>query len=261
MSSVKLGRIRTSNSLSESLDGITLVDHPLPSISKKTPEVTLTEDFLPNVKILKPIDAPIPPPCEALKVSPKRRLVVGVSGVSCGGKTTVATALQKWLGERYGELLMQDNYYRPASELEINPITNFPEFDEPEAVKMWEIVEKIKKWKDEEGEDEADEKRVLIVEGTMIFTNKEICDLCDLRYLVHVDFETAEYRRSLRNYPIPDPPKVVEKNIWPKYIKHRNVFCLLANENGYISKQINGTNKVEHIVAGMIQDVAVSRHR
>lgn len=259
MLSVKPAKITPSESME--------LVHPVALLStatknrKKSPalKVTLNEGFLPAVKILAPVDTTIPAPASALKFSPKQRLVVGVSGVSCGGKTTVATALHDWLGSEYGDLLMQDDYYRPASELEINKITNFPEFDEPEAVKMEEIVAEIKKWKDSDSDN--NKRRVLIVEGTMIFTNKEICDLCDLRYLVHVDFKTAEYRRSQRNYPIPDPPKVVEKNIWPKYIKHRNWFCDLALENGYISKQINGTNKVDHIVAGMIQDVAVSRHR
>lgn len=251
MSSVKLAKIKTSESM-EILTPVVKV----PTTSK-TPEVTLREGFLPNVKVLQPVDTSIPKPADALEFSPKQRLVVGVSGVSCGGKTTVATALHEWLGEEFGDLLMQDNFYRPAATLPINPITNFPEFDEPEAVEMDKIVNKILAWKN----DTAPGKRVLIVEGTMIFTNKEICDLCDLRYLVHVDFATAEFRRAQRNYPIPDPPAVVEKNIWPKYIKHRAVFQRLAGENGYISKQINGTNQVGHIVAGMIQDVAVSRHR
>jgi len=252
MSSVKLAKIKTSESME------ILPSPPVVNIVPKTPEVTLREGFLPQVKILQPVDTSIPMPADALEFSPKERLVVGVSGVSCGGKTTVATALHEWLGEEFGDLLMQDNFYRPAATLPINPITNFPEFDEPEAVEMDKIVNKILAWKNDTA---PTGKRVLIVEGTMIFTNKEICDLCDLRYLVHVDFATAKSRRAQRNYPIPDPPAVVEKNIWPKYIKHRAVFQRLAGENGYISKQINGTNQVDHIVAGMIQDVAVSRHR
>merc|ERR1712110_856911 len=226
-------------------------------------QVTCTETFLEDVKVLKPIDGVIPPAAkDVLPYSPKQKIVVGVSGVSCGGKTTVASGLNNWLNksEQNATLIMQDDFYKPASELPINSITNFPEFDEPESVRMDLIKEAILDWLDEPVEVDED-AQILIVEGTMIFTDPEICSLCDLRYLVHVSFDVARYRRSLRNYPIPDPPAVVEKNIWPKYIKHRAVFVDLAKKNGFISKQIDGTIPVEYTVAGIIQDVKVNKHR
>jgi len=222
--------------------------------------VTLKEGFLPDVKILKPVDGVLRPDCaQMLSRSPKQRIVVGISGVSCGGKTTVASALNEWLQDQ-GTMIMQDDYYLPPSTLPINPITNFPEFDEPESVKMHEIRDAIIEWLAKPIEPEA-QTQVLIVEGTMIFTDPEICELCDLRYLVHVNFDVAEYRRSLRKYPIPDPPLVVAKNIWPKYIKHRNIYCRLAREYGFISKQIDGTIPVHFTVAGILQDVKVNKHQ
>jgi len=196
-----------------------------------------------------------------MKISPVKRLIVGLSGVSCGGKTTMAKALRTWLGPKFGDVIMQDDYYLPPNELPINPITNFPEFDEPESVRMNEIVNDILAWKNAPLKDTNEQTRVLVVDGTMIFTNARIAKLCDLRYNLHVDFKTAEYRRSLRNYPIPDPPLVVAKNIWPKYIKHRHMAAKLAIDNGYIFKQIDGTKKVEYSLAGIIKDVAVNKHR
>jgi nicotinamide/nicotinate riboside kinase len=183
---------------------------------------------------------------------------VGLSGVSCGGKTTVARGLSNWLGEKFGSLIMQDDYYRPASELPINTITNFPEFDEPESVRMDNIVRDIKKWKD--GKVEGEEPQVLVVEGTMIFTCLEIAELCDLRYLIHIDYETAKYRRSLRNYPIPDPPGIVAKNIWPKYIRHRSIFVKSARKEGLIARQIDGTKDVNATLAGIINDLKINKH-
>jgi len=220
---------------------------------------TLNEGFLEGHKILKPIECDeLPSPGPILSAAPSNRLVVGLTGVSCGGKTTMANALRGWLGEKFGDVIMQDDHYRPVEELPINPISNFPEFDEPESVRMDKIVEKIKAWKDNMDDDSA--PRVLVVEGTMIFTCQEIIELCDLRYLIHVDFQTAKYRRSLRNYKIPDPPKIMELNIWPKYIKHRNVSKKHAKKGNHVFKQINGTKCVEHILAGIIRDVAVAEH-
>lgn len=222
---------------------------------------TLKEGFLEGFKILKPIETnTLPNPEKIVKNSPIKKLIVGVSGVSCGGKTTMANAFSSWLGPKFGEVISQDDYYKPASELPINPFTKIPEFDEPESLNMEKIVEDIKKWK-ESPLKEGEEAKVLVVEGTMIFTCLEICLMCDLRYTIHVDFRTAEYRRSLRNYKIPDPPLVVAKNIWPKYIKHRKITKNLAKKHNFIFKQIDGTKTVEHTLAGIIQDVAVNEHR
>lgn len=236
----------------------------------KNPEVTLKETFLDGnfYKILKPVDGiACPNARDMLQRSPKKRVVVGISGVSCGGKTTVASALYNWLGglaeNGQGTLLMQDDYYLPFDELPLNTFTNFKEFDEPESVKMHEIRETIIRWLEQP---EPEETQVLIVEGTMIFTDATICELCDLRYLVHVDFEVARERRSKRNYPVPDPPLIMEKNIWPKYIKHRNIFCGLRTEDQFgklvrfKAKQIDGTKNVMQTVAGILQDVKVNKH-
>jgi len=227
-------------------------------------QITCQETFLEDVKILKPVVGITPPAAkDVLPFSPKQKIVVGVSGVSCGGKTTVASGLNNWLNksEQNATLIMQDDFYKPASELPINTITNFPEFDEPESVRMDLIKEKILDWLDEPVELDQEDAQILIVEGTMIFTDPEICDLCDLRYLVHVDFAVAEYRRSLRNYKIPDPPQIMARNIWPKYIKHREIFRQLKNKYNFMCKQINGTVPIEQTIAGILLDVKVNKHR
>lgn len=227
-------------------------------------KITCQETFLEDVKVLKPIaNVTVPDPHEILPHSPKQKIVVGISGVSCGGKTTVASGLNDWLNksEQNAKLVMQDDFYKPADQLPINSITNFPEFDEPESVRMDLIKDKIVEWLEEPVEVDENDTKILIVEGTMIFTDPEICKLCDLRYLVHVDFEVAKYRRSLRNYKIPDPPQIVARNIWPKYIKHREVFRQLMVKYGFMCKQINGTIPVEQTIAGILLDVKVNEHR
>lgn len=254
-------KVRVHNTSTSSIDAVV---EPLKSITLDKPvEVTCKETFLEDVKILKPIEGVTPPAAkDVLPHAPKQKIVVGVSGVSCGGKTTVASGLNNWLNksEQNATLIMQDDFYKPASELPINTITNFPEFDEPESVRMDLIKEAILDWLEKPVEVDED-AQILIVEGTMIFTDPEICSLCDLRYLVHVDFEVAKYRRSLRNYKIPDPPAIMARNIWPKYIKHREVFRLLKNKYDFMCKQINGTVPVEQTIAGILLDVKVNKHR
>lgn len=225
---------------------------------KSVEPITLKEGFLTQFKKLKPVDGTLPVVKKVLETAPKNRIVVGISGISCGGKTTVAQAVADWLGS-YGTVINQDHYYRPPHELAINPFTKCLEFDEPESLRMDNIRAAIKTWQAQPID--SNETQVLLVEGTMIFTDPEICKLCDLRYLIHADFETVDFRRSLRKYPIPDPPQVMAKNIWPKYIKHRSWFCDIAEREQLICKQIDGTEKVQRIVAGIIQDVKINKHQ
>merc|ERR1712050_769264 len=256
-------KVRVHNTSTSSIDAVVEPFQHIKVDSSKL-QITCKETFLEDVKVLKPIEGVIPPAAkDVLPYSPKQKIVVGVSGVSCGGKTTVASGLNNWLNksEQNATLIMQDDFYKPASELPINSITNFPEFDEPESVRMDLIKDKILEWLDEPVELDQEDAQILIVEGTMIFTDPEICNLCDLRYLVHVDFEVAKYRRSLRNYKIPDPPEIVARNIWPKYIKHREIFRQLKNKYNFMCKQINGTVPVEQTIAGILLDVKVNQHR
>merc|ERR1711976_828967 len=254
-------KVRVHNTSTSSIDAVV---EPLKSITLDKPvEVTCKETFLEDVKILKPIEGVTPPAAkDILPHAPKQKIVVGVTGVSCGGKSTVAKGLNNRLNksEQNSTLLMQDDFYKPATELPINTITNFPEFDEPESVRMDLIKEAILDWLEKPVEVDED-AQILIVEGTMIFTDPEICSLCDLRYLVHVDFEVAKYRRSLRNYKIPDPPAIMARNIWPEYIKHREIFRQLKNKYNFMCKQINGTVPVEQTIAGILLDVKVNKHR
>lgn len=68
---------------------------------------------------------------------------------------------------------MQDDFYKPASELPINSITNFPEFDEPESVRMDLIKDKILEWLEEPVELDQEDAQILIVEGTEKFKRIE----------------------------------------------------------------------------------------
>jgi len=264
MSAAKVRVHNTSTSSIENAVFEPLRNYEQIKIDSAKLQVTCEETFLEDVKILKPIDGVVPPAAkDVLRYSPKQKIVVGVSGVSCGGKTTVASGLNNWLNksEQNATLIMQDDYYKPAAELPINTFTNFLEFDEPESVRMDLIKQKIEEWLDEPVELDQEDAQILIVEGTMIFTDPSICDLCDLRYLVHVDFEVAKYRRSLRNYPIPDPVGIMAQNIWPKYIKHREIFRQLKSKYNFMCKQIDGTVPVEQTIAGILLDVKVNEHR
>ena len=91
---------------------------------------------------------------------------------------------------------MQDDFYKPASELPINSITNFPEFDEPESVRMDLIKDKILEWLEEPVELDQEDAQILIVEGTeRIYKNNKNCFFFE-NVLIFSKFFYDDFHRS-----------------------------------------------------------------
>lgn len=211
-------------------------------------------------------------------------LVIGISGITCGGKTTLANRLYKYFNDKTGqevktgvelrrvELLNQDNYFRPV--------------DDPNHVRVeklnhlnWEIIESmdmekmsndimkilgndftlyntlsstrsniehenlfsnhfannsVRNFNDELmiDEDHMNYKHVkhnsvlniLIIEGFLILNHPVTFDICNLKFHIHVPYETCYARRKSRIYEPPDVPCYFEMVVWPEYEKHLREF-------------------------------------
>lgn len=149
----------------------------------------------------------------------KHWLIVGISGVTCGGKSSLAKDLHKSLNGSV--ILHQDNYF-------LSP-------DDPRHIKItelncynWEILSSVdmnKMYQDiiaiiESKPVGNKSKQVLILDGFLLFGYKLISDLCDLKYFLTLTKEQCWERRQKRIYDPPDVPGYFEKLVWPEYLKH-----------------------------------------
>ena len=140
-------------------------------------------------------------------------LVIGIAGGSGSGKTT----LMKNLVNRFGDVvtvLSHDNYYKRHDDLpyELRCKLNY---DEPAALDTAFMVQQLRQLKagqpidcpvyDFAVHNRSDEtlhllpKRVIIVEGIMIFENKELRDLMDIKIFVDTDADVRLCRRVKRD--------------------------------------------------------------
>ena len=140
-------------------------------------------------------------------------LVIGIAGGSGSGKTT----LMKNLVQKFGDavtVVSHDNYYRRHDELtyEERCLINY---DEPAAFEtdlMARHLEKLRRGEaidcpvyDFTRHNRSDEtirivpKRVIIVEGILIFENEQLRDLMDVRIFVDTDADVRLCRRILRD--------------------------------------------------------------
>lgn len=144
----------------------------------------------------------------------KRVVCLGVAGGTGSGKTTVAEAIVARIGSHQIAYLQQDSYYRDLSHLppEERPNRNF---DHPEALESEMLVAHVRSLKTGQpvevpvydftrhvrtGETKLVEPRkVILVEGILIFAEKALREEFDIRIFVDTDPDIRFIRRLRRD--------------------------------------------------------------
>lgn len=173
-------------------------------------------------------------------------LVVGFSGVSCGGKTTMANMLFNYLSDPQNQyslnqayrinsvkVINQDNYFLPKDHPNHTWIAklNHINWDIISALDMDQMCLDInacfgqnfhlyEKSEDDENLPTVDEINILIIEGFLLFNHTAIRNLCQIKFHVHLPYEICYARRSVRTYDPPDVPGYFETCVWPMYQKY-----------------------------------------
>lgn len=141
------------------------------------------------------------------------RIVIGIAGGTASGKTTVA----KKLFEAFSNdavILAHDHYYKPHENLTFEQRCQL-NYDHPDSLDTDLLVEHLRMLKEgqsithptynfashsrNEQWEKLDSARIIIVEGILIFTNKELCDLCDIKLFVDADADVRFIRRLTRD--------------------------------------------------------------
>ena len=140
-------------------------------------------------------------------------LVIGIAGGSGSGKTTLMKNLMRSFGEDI-TVLSHDNYYRAHDDLPFEQRSKL-NYDHPDAFETDLMIEHLKELKEGRSiecpiydytiRNRTDEtvtvvpKPVIIVEGILIFENKALCDLMDMKIFVDTDADIRLIRRIRRD--------------------------------------------------------------
>lgn len=213
-------------------------------------------------------------------------LVVGISGITCGGKTTLANSLKQHLDARRGqelkagieinrvELINQDDYFRPVDDPKHKKVEqlNHLNWEIIDAINTDRMVDDIMKtvgkkfvlyntqsrslhvdhenlfahhfatgynstlsyngqlmMNDDERLNIKHVKHnfllnILIIEGFLIFNHPVTFDICNIKFHLHVPYETSFERRKRRVYDPPDVLGYFEMIVWPEYEKNLQHF-------------------------------------
>lgn len=167
--------------------------------------------------------------------------VVGISGVSGGGKSTLANSLFDYLSERTNanvlenhsitrvSLIAQDKYFYPRDSphhiwIKDMNFINREVLSAIDGERLWtDIADCVLQLSEVEAS--AHEICILLIEGFLIFNDDRINELCDLRLHVTLTPEEGLRRRMTRTWKHvnPDPAKYFKEYMWPSYVKHLEI--------------------------------------
>jgi len=141
-------------------------------------------------------------------------LIIGIAGGSGSGKTTVVNALTKRLKKRVA-VLSQDSYYKDIRN-ESDEVKRIYNFDHPQSIDWDLLLEQLKDLKSGKSINQpiysylscsrsdtetvrVDPAEVIIVEGILIFTCKELLEQIDIKVFVDADDDDRLMRVVLRD--------------------------------------------------------------
>jgi len=138
--------------------------------------------------------------------------VIGICGGSGSGKTTIVRKISELVSDFV--FIPQDSYYKSAEFISNANITAF-NFDHPDAFDNPLIIEQLGALKRGERIEmptydfvhhrrtaetvKVSPKKVVIFEGIMVFTNKDVRDLIDLKIFVDTPDDIRFIRRLIRD--------------------------------------------------------------
>lgn len=159
-------------------------------------------------------------------------IIIGIAGVTNGGKTTLANALVDYFSanddlKRLNELkvnvkdvklMHQDAYIRSKGRVNRETLEVI-EMDrmmvDLESLIGSDTFKSPKPLKEINGD-----VKILIVEGYLIFNYEPLLNLCHLKFNVNLSYELCRERRESRIYPFKSPPNYFDEFIWPLYQIH-----------------------------------------
>ncbi|XP_053144841.1 nicotinamide riboside kinase 1 isoform X2 [Hemicordylus capensis] len=189
-------------------------------------------------------------------------LVIGLGGVTNGGKTTLARKLKKQLPNC--TVISQDDFFKPESEVAVDD-RGFLQYDVLDALHMDKMVASIRSWmtnpedsaltrlpsSTQDNQKGREDICVLIVEGFLLYNYKPLSDVWDKKYFLTIPYEECKRRRSSRIYNPPDPPEYFDGHVWPMYLKHKRE--MEENETDIV--YLDGTKSQEDLYSRIYNDI------
>uniref|UniRef100_A0A1B6DYV3 Phosphoribulokinase/uridine kinase domain-containing protein n=1 Tax=Clastoptera arizonana TaxID=38151 RepID=A0A1B6DYV3_9HEMI len=183
---------------------------------------------------------------------PQDWFVLGISGITCGGKTTLVDGLK----EKYPQLknIRQDDYF--LSE------------DDPRQIKLpsldsvnWEIMSSLDMEKMRSDVASilnrpkiSTQERFLVLDGFLVLNDEFLSNICTKKLFFTLPKDESERRRILRPpyKDLPqDKPGYFDKIVWPEYLKAKEEAFQLNPDIEFIDGSRDSKSILNEVVNGL----------
>ncbi|EPX72300.1 nicotinamide riboside kinase [Schizosaccharomyces octosporus yFS286] len=189
---------------------------------------------------------------------PPKTVIVGVSGASCSGKSTLTQFLHAIF--KGSSILHEDDFYKTDADIPVKD--GVPDWDCKESLNLDSFLETLKYIRKHgdlpthlhnrdnlnvakealtqyneilkeypESPISSSDYKFIFVDGFMLYVNQELIQSFDLCLMLACDFDTLKARRESRKGYVTqegfwqDPPNYFENNVWPGYVNgHSHLF-------------------------------------
>lgn len=162
-------------------------------------------------------------------------IVIGITGCSCSGKTTLATLLYHELTATNHSVIYikMDDFYLPRNETYLSIVPEIGEFnyDRIDSFNLTALHDSVNQalWNSD--------AEFVIIEGILLFRDPYLFSQLDFKYFITLGREEIRRRRlARRNYQLDTHPSYFDLVVWPEYIKYK-AMCetLYPDEIVYLS--------------------------
>uniref|UniRef100_A0A2K5ZXK8 Nicotinamide riboside kinase 2 n=1 Tax=Mandrillus leucophaeus TaxID=9568 RepID=A0A2K5ZXK8_MANLE len=166
-----------------------------------------------------------------------------------GGKTTLTNSLLRALPNCC--VIHQDDFFKaplfqPQDQIAVGE-DGFKQWDVLESLDMEAMLDTVQAWL-------STRHSVSVCPSKLEKRHDSILPLVDLysrRYFLTIPYEECKWRRSTRNYTVPDPPGLFDGHVWPMYQKYRQEM----EANGVEVVYLDGTKSREELFREVLEDI------
>uniref|UniRef100_A0A1B6LX11 Phosphoribulokinase/uridine kinase domain-containing protein n=1 Tax=Graphocephala atropunctata TaxID=36148 RepID=A0A1B6LX11_9HEMI len=186
-------------------------------------------------------------------------LVVGVSGVTCGGKTTFATALHQAYPS--STIVHQDHYFLSPDDPRhiLVPELGHLNWEIPSSLDMESMYKHVDNILSRPAP--VGNVPLLIIEGFLILSDPHLSSLCHHKLLFTLTRDECQARRSTRVYDPPDVPGYFSDVVWPEYERQLQLALALNPDMTLVSGTTDVQELLQHLKLTLDSRLSTLKYR